>query len=89
MKMRRVLFTAAFILVCTSASALPVALKRGLKVGTDCVGPVSMVAPKLAICAVAGSKTRIWCANGDAFDLDEEKAPVALVRSLCNLSQII
>jgi hypothetical protein len=88
MTMRRLLFTAAFILVCPAAFALPTGLKKGLKPGTDCVGPVNMIAPNLATCSVAGSKARIWCANGDIFDLDEERAAIPVVRSLCNLSQI-
>jgi len=86
--MRLVLFTVGSILSCTAAFALPTGVKKGLTLGTGCVGPVSLMAPKLSICAAAGTKTRIWCPNGDIFDLDEERAAVALVRSLCNLSQI-
>lgn len=86
--MRRVLLATAFVLAWTPAFALPTSVKKGLKLGTGCVGPVSTMAPKLAMCAVAGTKARIWCPNGDIFDLDEEKAPVPLVRSLCNLTQI-
>jgi len=84
----RVLFASAFILSCTVAFALPTAVKKGLALGSGCVGPVSTMGPKLSICATAGAKARIWCPNGDIFDVDEERAQVALVRSLCNLSQI-
>jgi hypothetical protein len=86
--MCRLLVAAAFVLSCTSAFALPTSVKKGLKLGTGCLGPVSTMAPKLGMCTVAGTKARIWCPNGDIFDLDEEKAPVPLVRSLCNLTQI-
>ena len=85
----RVLFASAFILSCTTAFALPTAVKKGLALGMGCVGPVSTKGPKLNICAIAGTKTRIWCPNGDIFDVDEDRAQVALVRSLCNLSQIL
>ena len=86
--MRRLLVAAALVLACTSAFALPTVVKKGLKPGTDCLGPVSTMAPKLATCAIAGTKTRIWCPNGDKFDTDEEKSPVPLIRSLCTLTQL-
>jgi hypothetical protein len=86
--MRRLLLAATIVLSCSSAFALPTSVKKGLKLGSGCVGAVSTVAPKLAMCAIAGPKSRIWCPNGDIFDLDDEKSPVPLVRSLCNLTQI-
>jgi hypothetical protein len=86
--MRRLLLAAALVISCTSAFALPTSVKKGLKLGTGCVGPVSTLAPKLEACAIAGPKARIWCPNGDIFDLAEEKMPVPLVRSLCNLTQV-
>jgi hypothetical protein len=85
---RRALLSAGFILVSTLAFALPTSLKKGLKLGTGCIGFVSFVAPKLAICPVGDKKARIWCANGDIFDVDEERSQVSLLRSLCNLSQL-
>ena len=88
MIIRRALVTLGFVLVSTFAFALPTTVKKGLKLGTDCIGSVSFVAPKLGICRVAEKKARIWCANGDIFDVDEERSQVSLVRSLCNLSQI-
>jgi hypothetical protein len=86
--MRRLLVAAALLLPTTAAFGLPTSVAKGLKPGTGCVGPVSTVAPKLAACAIAGPKMRIWCPNGDIFDLNEEKSPVPLVRSLCNLTQV-
>jgi hypothetical protein len=86
--MRRWLLAAAMVLSFTPAFALQTVVKKGVKVGVGCLGPVSQVAPKLGTCAIAGPKTRIWCPNGDIFDADEDKAPVPLVRSLCNLTQV-
>jgi len=86
--MRRLLVAAALVLSCSPAFALPTAVKKGLTLGSGCVGPVSTVAPKLATCAIAGPRTRIWCPNGEIFDVDEEKSPVPLIRSLCNLTQV-
>ena len=86
--MRRLLVAAALVLSCSAAFALPTSVQKGLKLGTGCVGPVSTVAPKLGTCVIAGPKSRIWCPNGDIFDLDDEKSSVPLVRSLCNLTQV-
>jgi hypothetical protein len=87
--MRRLLLASALVLSSTSAFALlPTSVAKGLKLGTGCVGPVSTVAPKLGTCAIAGTKVRIWCPNGDIFDVDKENSPVPLVRSLCNLTQV-
>ena len=86
--MRHLLLAAALVLACTSALALPTAVKKGLKPGADCLGPVNTMAPKLVACAIAGPKTRIWCPNGEIFDLDDGTSPVPLIRSLCNLTQV-
>ena len=91
--MRRWFIAATMTLWCasafsTSAFSMQTAVPKGLKLGTGCLGPVSTVAPKLGTCTIAGPKTRIWCPNGEIFDADEVKAAVALVRSLCNLTQV-
>jgi hypothetical protein len=86
--MRRLLLAAAIALSSSSAFALQTAVQKGTKLGTGCVGPVVSVAPKLGTCAIAGSKTRIWCPNGDIFDDLDGRSAVALVRSLCNLTQV-
>ena len=86
--MRRMLLAAAIALSSSSAFALQTAVPKGTKLGTGCVGPVVSVAPKLGTCAIAGSKTRIWCPNGDIFDDGDGRSAVALVRSLCNLTQV-
>jgi len=86
--MRRFVLAAALVLSCTPAFALPTSVDKSLKLGTGCVGPVTMVAPKLGSCTIAGAKSRIWCRNGDIFDLDDAVAPAPLARSLCGLNQI-
>ena len=86
--MRRLLLATALVLSCTSAFALPSSVEKGLKLGSGCVGPISTLAPKLGTCAVAGARVRIWCPNGNIFDLDQDNAPVPLARSLCNLTQV-
>lgn len=86
--MRRMLLAAAIALSSSPAFALQTTVPKGTKLGTGCVGPVVSVAPKLGTCAIAGSKTRIWCPNGDIFDDGDGRSAVALVRSLCNLSQV-
>ena len=86
--MRRLLLAAAIALSSSSAFALQVAVQKGTKLGTGCEGPVVSVAPKLVICTIAGSQTRIWCPNGDIFDDADGRSAVPLVRSLCNLTQV-
>ncbi len=66
-------------------------VKPTLKTGADCVGQVSLLAPKLTACTVAGPKMRIWCPNGQMFEGEIERGggpAAALARSLCNMSQI-
>ena len=85
----RCLFLVALIaLSSSSAFAFQTIVDKGTKIGGGCVGPVVSVAPKLGTCAIAGSKTRIWCPNGQIFDDESAQSPVSLARSLCNLTQI-
>ena len=86
--MRRLLLAAAIALSSSSAFALQTTVQKGTKLGTGCVGPVVSVAPKLGTCAIAGSKTRIWCPNGNIFDDEDGRSGVPLARSLCNLTQV-
>lgn len=86
--MNRWIVVATMVLWSTSAFSLQSAVPAGTKLGTGCVGSVRTVAPKLGACTIAGDKTRIWCPNGKIFDSDGDKAPIPLVRSLCDLTQI-
>lgn len=86
--MRRLLLAAAIVVLCTPAFALQIVVPKGTKLGTGCIGPVVSVAAKLGTCPIAGSKTRIWCPNGQIFDDGDEKSSVPLVRSLCNMTQV-
>ena len=79
----------ALALSCSAASAFPVVAPKGTKVGSACTGPLKTLAPKLTTCSIAGAKkSRVWCPNGKAFDLDEAQAPPPLARSLCGLTQV-
>jgi hypothetical protein len=79
----------ALVLSCTAASAFPVSAPKGAKVGADCTGPLKTLAPRLRTCPIAGEKkSRVWCPNGTAFDLDDVPAPPPLARSLCHLTQV-
>lgn len=79
---------AALILLCSPASALTNMQKPGVKVGADCIGPMSTLAPKLATCTIAGAKMRIWCPNGEMFERVQDQPHQSLVRSLCNVLQV-
>ena len=87
--MHRLLLACALILSCSAASAFPVSVPKGVKVGSACTGPLKTLAPKLRTCSIAGAKkSRVWCPNGTAFDLDDAQAPAPLARSLCGLTQV-
>ena len=86
--MRRLLFVVAIVLSSAPAFALQITVPKGTKLGTGCVGAVVSLAPKLGICVIAGSKTRIWCPNGEIFDDGDEKSSAPLARSLCNMTQV-
>jgi hypothetical protein len=47
------------------------------------------LAPRLETCVIAGAKTRIWCPNGQVFDRVGAEAHSAVVRSICNLNQVL
>jgi hypothetical protein len=84
--------TAAGVLLlsCHSAAAFYVEVKPTVKVGADCVERVSLLAPKLTACTIAGTKMRIWCPNGQMFEgkIENGGPASALARSLCNMSQV-
>ena len=72
------------------AAALYAEVKPTVKVGIDCVGSVSLLAPKLRACTIAGTKVRIWCPNGQMFEgaIEHGGPQSALARSLCNMTQV-
>ena len=86
--MDRLILATLMALSSSSAFSLQTVVDKNTKIGSGCVGPVISVAPKLGMCAIAGSKTRIWCPDGHIFDDENVKSTVSLARSLCNLSQI-
>ena len=88
--MPRVAITAVLLLVSYPALAFYAEVKPALKVGVDCVGQVSRLAPKLTACTIAGAKMRIWCPTGQMFEGEAERGgpPASLARSLCNMSQV-
>ena len=81
---------AALLLWCHPALALYAEVKPTLKVGVDCVGQASLLAPKLTACTIAGTKMRIWCPNGQMFEgaIEHGGPHSSLARSLCNMSQV-
>jgi hypothetical protein len=87
--MLRMSLAAASVLICTSAFAQHVDAGKGLKLGDGCLGPVNTLAPRLGTCVIAGAKTRIWCPNGEVFDRVGATAHTFVVRSICNLNQVL
>ena len=88
--MLRWLIAAALVVTCTSAFAqFTVDAGKGLKFGIGCVGPMSTFAPRLGTCTIDGAKSRIWCPNGKVFDRIGGLAQISIVRSMCDLNQIL
>jgi hypothetical protein len=86
--MLRYAIAAALVLWLSPASALVTTAKKSVKLGADCIGPVSMLAPKLGTCTIAGAQMRIWCPNGEMLERAQDQPHVSLVRSLCNMLQV-
>ena len=85
-------YSAACVLLlsCHPAVALYAEVRPTLKVGVDCIGRVSLLAPKLSTCAIADTKLRIWCPNGQMFEgaIEQGGPQSSLARSLCNMTQV-
>lgn len=87
--MRPLIQVAVSLFACSAAFAFPVNAPKGTRVGAGCAGPVKTLVPHVRTCLIKGAKkSRIWCPNGKAFDLDEALGPRPLARSLCELTQI-
>ena len=80
----------ALMLSCYPAAALYAEIKPPEKVGVGCIGGVSLLAPELSACTIAGMKARIWCPNGQMFEgtMDQGGPQIAIARSLCQMSQV-
>jgi hypothetical protein len=66
--MLRISAVAALVVWSTSASAQFMEPIKGVKFGEGCIGPVSTYAVRLGACAIADTRSRIWCPNGQVFD---------------------
>ena len=86
----RYAIVAGIIVLSHPAAAFYSQVKPGLKVGVDCVGQISLLAPKLTACTLAGARTRIWCPDGKVFEGESDGlgTGAALARSLCNMAQV-
>jgi hypothetical protein len=83
---------AALLLLSQPAAAFYAPVKPVLKVGNDCIGKTSQLAPNLTACPIADTKIRIWCPNGEMFEGKVETVgrgiDVSLARSLCKMTQV-
>lgn len=87
--MFRISIVAASVLLSTSAVAQHRDAGKDIKFGVGCVGPVSTFAPRLGTCTIEGKMSRIWCPNGRVFDRNGELPQSSIVRSICNLNQVL
>ena len=80
----------ASLLSIQPANAFYVQVKPSLRVGTDCVGTASLLAPRLTACGLVGTRMRIWCPNGQMFEgaTEQDGPAIPLERSLCNMTQV-
>ena len=91
--MVRMFTAAALVVLSTSAFAQFMEPVKGIKYGDGCIGPVSTYAARLGACAIADTKSRIWCPNGEIFDRKGSAYEVTpssyVVRAICNLTQVL
>ena len=86
--MLRMSTIAALLLLGPSAFAQTTEPIKDVKFGAGCLGPVSTLGPRFGTCEVVGSRTRIWCPNGEIFD--RVGVPQSyIVRSFCSLNQVL
>jgi hypothetical protein len=86
--MVRYAIAVALLLSCSPALARTTTAAKTVRLGAGCIGPVSLLAPRLGTCTIAGAQMRIWCPNGDMFERAQDQPHVSLVRSLCNMLQV-
>jgi hypothetical protein len=86
--MLRMSMAAVLIVLSTSVFAQPMDEMKGIKLGVGCTSPVTQFSRGLATCP-AGSRSRVWCPNGQIFERDGEPPRSYVVRSICNLNQIL
>jgi hypothetical protein len=86
--MLRMSMAAGLIVVTTSVLAQPMDEMKGIKLGAGCTGPLKQFSRGLATCP-AGARSRVWCPNGQIFERDGEPPQSYLVRSICNLNQVL
>jgi hypothetical protein len=86
----RATMAAGLIFLSHPAMALYAQVKPTLKVGADCVGRLSPLAPKLMVCTITSTRMRIWCPNGEMYEGATEQGGLAasLARSLCDMAQV-
>jgi hypothetical protein len=85
--MLRMSAIAALLLLGPSAFAQTTETIKDVKFGTGCLGPLRTLGPRFGTCEVVGSRTRIWCPNGEIFD--RAGVPQSyIIRSICNLNQV-
>ena len=86
--MLRYAIVSALVLSCSPAWSQATTPRKSVKFGADCIGPVSLLAPKLGTCTIASAQMRIWCPNGEMFERAQDQPHLSLVRSLCNMLQV-
>ena len=87
--MLQTLLAAVLVTLSTAAFAQHVEADKRLKFGAECIGPVTTLAPRLGTCMIVGAKTRIWCPSGRVFDRVGENTQSSVVRSICELNQVL
>ena len=81
----------AFALLCVSAPCFGAAMMemKGLRANEGCLEPPKAAGEKLRTCLVEGARLRIWCPSGRVFDRDVDSMGIAILRSVCEMSQVL
>jgi hypothetical protein len=87
--MLRISLSAALALLSTVSIAQHTEEIKGARFGFGCVEPIKPMAARLGACMLSSTKMRIWCPNGKTFDRDGPQLPPSVVRSICELNQVL
>jgi len=79
----------AFIFLGTPASAQFLEESKRVKLGLGCQEPVKAMEAGLGVCMISATRARVWCPNGKVYERTGALPDTSIIRSVCDLRQIL